>query len=944
MKHLFTTILFLTVFSLQWGWAQETVDIGATWIADYTSINENTEVTLTASSVNLTEQVTIAKGKTLTIKNGTNGPVTIINKGTFDSMKRMFFVHAGATLNIEGTSGKEIIIDGGAGFTCVAETEKNMETLRASDYWLKNSNGNADHGGNDYKTEKGTLEEAIFSQGTLNLQHVTIQNVYGRANGGGILVQGSAKGSVANGPTNLTNCVIQKCFARNGSAIQFTQQKDNANNTAAGCAVTLENTLIQYCETRGVNGEVAPGGTIRTNGTTVGNLNLYNVTMQYNRSFPPHDANDIITAEPEKDNTKTTGVGNGCAVYWNASGTTATKCTIDGCTFTNNITGASGGALMLESNFEFTSTITGNRTLVENNYAAYCGGGIIITAYNGGADMSGVEDKTFKFELKNLDVRNNTAGNGGGLAFTFMNTTLPQGFKLRTIFDGATISLNKATYGGGMYFINRTEEKKDPENTSEVDWLEEVSIKLNYGSLSENSATDGGAIYALKQDITSEKTEGKELLISGNSAAQNGGGIYLDGGTITIASGTISGNSAGHYGGGLYVHNDASKAVAFTGGTFTSNSAYAGGGACVDGPVTLTVTNSNFESNTAKVGGGICLTGGTSSTKATMTYNSGRIRNNTANASNNDTGITGGKPTSFTTAYKEGISDGLEGIGGGVFLDSYSKLVFGTNTNTPIGLYGNLAYNGADDIFANGEGTSVQLPNVTGMQLDGFTVPVDPKYLYWVKDYITDDINYAEGEKGVGENINDTGRRYRYALSSMSDVYWKLDAPQEYTGYVSVALGYEVIYATINKYGLEQGKKENAIFTLTQKGQTTPYIRMVVSADNSTEKTNTEDGKTYISKRVALPAGIWTIAETSWSWAYDLTLPDVIESSTLPEGVEEPIVGENYYTRELTQASTKANSKMPVFNFENTEKKSEITELRMENIKVNKMKASTSGN
>ena len=160
-------------------------------------------------------------------------------------------------------------------------------------------------------------------------------------------------------------------------------------------------------------------------------------------------------------------------------------------------------------------------------------------------------------------------------------------------------------------------------------------------------------------------------------------------------------------------------------------------------------------------------------------------------------------------------------------------------------------------------------------------------------------------------------------------------------GYVSVALGYEVIYATINKYGLEQGKKENAIFTLTQKGQTTPYIRMVVSADNSKE--TTENGETYISKRVALPAGIWTIAETSWSWAYDLTLPDFIESSTLPEGVEEPIVGENYYTRELTQASTKANSKMPVFNFKNKEKEG-TTELRMENIKVNKMNASTSGN
>lgn len=932
MKHFFTTIIFLIVFSVQWVWAQNKVNIGATWVA--TTYNADTEVTLTESSVSLTGQITIAEGKTLTIKNGTNGPVTITNNGIYENMKRMFFIHTKAKLNIEGTSGKEIIVDGGADFECVAENEKNMETLKTSTHWLKfkGKNNGPDHTANDeneaYKKEQGTLEEAIYSRGTLNLKYVTIQNVYGRSNGGAILVTGyrGSNDYVENGPTTLTNCVIQKCFAQNGSAIQFTQQKENANNTATGCAVTLENTIVQYCETRGINNQAAPGGTIRTNGNTVGNLNLYNVTMQYNRSFPPHDADETIKAEPEKDNTKTTGVGNGCAVYWNASGTADTKCTIDGCTFTNNITGASGGALMLECNFEFTSTKTGKRTLVENNYAAYCGGGIIITAYNGGADMSHIPDLIFDFNLKDLEVKNNTANKGGGIAFTFMKTTLPEGSTLRTIVNGATLTSNMATYGGGMYFINRTEEKK-----GQI-WFEEISIQLNHGELSANKATDGGAIYALNQDITSEKTNGKELLISGNSADQNGGGIYLSEGEISIASGTISGNSAGHYGGGLYVHNDASKDIAFTGGTFTGNSAYAGGGACVDGPVTLTVTNSNFESNTAKVGGGICLTGGTSSSKATMTYNSGRIRNNTANASdNNDTGITGGTPTGFTTAYQQGISDGLEGIGGGVFLDSYSSLTFGGNTNTPIGLYGNLAYNGADDIFANGLGTSVHLPNVTGMQLDDFKVPVDPQYLYWVKDYITGDTDYDNASK-MDDEQKYTGsasvKRYRYALSSMSenDLYWKL-SPATYTGYVSVALGYEVIYATINKYGLDLDKGENSIFTLTKGNDEKPYMRMVVSKENAVTNST---GETYISKRIALPAGTWTIEETTWSWAYELTLPDE-DNLGQKEG--------NSYTRELTQATTKGNGNVAVFNFRNT-KKSGITELRMENIKVNKMNSS----
>lgn len=929
MKHLFTTILFLTVFSVQWVWAQTKVNIGETWSAD--TYDANTEVTLTASSVSLTGQITIADGKTLTIKNGTNGPVTITNKGTYDSMKRMFYVYENAILNIEGTSGKEIIIDGGADFTWLTGDIKS-ESDRKDRLRLQFSDGT--YPGPKGTTEYGTLDEAIYSQGTLKLQHVIIQNVYGRGNGGAILVTGA--GNVENGTTTLENCVIQKCFSTAGSAIQFTAQTGARNedktfrNTPENCAVTLINSTVQYCETRGTEGSAAPGGTIRTNGSTIGNLNLSKVTMQYNRSFHYSDEDTKKMQDNDTDNTKTTGVGNGCAVYWNAGSNPNSTCTIDGCTFSNNIAGGSGGALMLECDFSFQNSY--GITTIKDNYAPYCGGGMIVTAYNGGADtMTGTID--FPFDIKHVNIMDNFAKNGGGIAFTFMKTTLGNNSTLATSFQDATISGNQAELGGAMYFINNAYNQDLGKNP-----FASVSISLNNGELSANKAIDGGAIYALNQDITSVVTGDKELSIKNNSATGNGGGIYLSEGEISIGSGTISGNRAGHYGGGLYVHNEASKAVAFTGGTFTGNSAYAGGGACVDGPVTLTVSESNFEGNTAKVGGGICLTGGENSKIATMTYNSGRIRNNTANTTQGtDTGITGGKPTSFTTAYQKGIDDELEGIGGGVFLDSYSKLVFGGNTNTPIGLYGNLAYNGADDIFANGEGTSVHLPNVTGMQLADFKVPVDPEFLYWVKDYITNDTDYSNAPKMDDENAytgNAGVKRYRYALGSMSedDLYWKL-SPATYTGYVSVALGYEVIYATINKYGLDLDKGENSIFTLTQGTDEKPYMRMVVSKENAVTNST---GETYISKRIALPAGTWTIAETSWSWAYDLTLPDNFDDGKNTKT-------DNAYTRELTQVTTKGNGNVAVFNFKNT-KKTGTTELRMENIKVNKMNASTSGN
>lgn len=111
-----------------------------------------------------------------------------------------------------------------------------------------------------------------------------------------------------------------------------------------------------------------------------------------------------------------------------------------------------------------------------------------------------------------------------------------------------------------------------------------------------------------------------------------------------------------------------------------------------------------------------------------------------------------GNPKTFTTGYNL-TADNLVGMGGGIFLDTGASLTF------------------ADDIFANGNGTLINLPDVTHMQLSGFEVPTQT--LYWVEDYVDQDAEYEKGtfvnkKYSSGENLPE---RYRYALANLHEIF-----------------------------------------------------------------------------------------------------------------------------------------------------------------------------
>ena len=161
----------------------------------------------------------------------------------------------------------------------------------------------------------------------------------------------------------------------------------------------------------------------------------------------------------------------------------------------------------------------------------------------------------------------------------------------------------------------------------------------------------GGGIYAQGGTLTVVNST-----ISGNTANQ-GGGIDVEGGTLTVNQSTISGNTAGFLGGGIDVEDGT---LTVNQSTISDNTAARGGGTYAQGG-TLTVNQSTISDNTAAgvisitYGGGIDVEGGT------LTVNQSTISGNTANA-----GSSGGISNSGTlTVNQSTISDNTAASGGG---------------------------------------------------------------------------------------------------------------------------------------------------------------------------------------------------------------------------------------------------------------------------------------
>lgn len=231
--------------------------------------------------------------------------------------------------------------------------------------------------------------------------------------------------------------------------------------------------------------------------------------------------------------------------------------------------------------------------IFENN-AAYYGGGLYLNYSSGGDTV----------EMDHVIIRSNTATNAaaGGLGASFYDAA---GFHMRNsqVYD------NKAYEGGGISFQSSTS-------------FGLTSVRIETTDIYSNTAVLSAGIENRSRDPNVPV-----LLLNsrvhGNAAGYYGGAIG-NFGTLTIANTTIDANSAGARGGGIYIEG---ATVSLTNSTISGNSVTNGSGGGIFNGVavlnvssTLNLINCTIASNNAVggFGGGITNQSGNVGARSTI--------------------------------------------------------------------------------------------------------------------------------------------------------------------------------------------------------------------------------------------------------------------------------------------------------------------------------------
>jgi len=378
----------------------------------------------------------------------------------------------------------------------------------------------------------GTPEFRIFyigSGGSLALVELDLENGYVSGPGGAVLIDG--------GTLTLNQCVLMDNHGKGGGGAI-------ANRNGQ---LVLTNAILRH--------NSAPSGGAITN----------------------HNGSVDIDFESVLEHNEVTYNGG-------AISTSAGDLTIYNSTIRENSAEWDGGGILAE-----TGTVTLHGVVIENNQARYSGGGVL--------------SENASLSISNSLIRQNQARWGGGLSVEWRDVSISQGTQISDnladeygggiyilgtstlTFEDCSIADNQAGIGGGG--IGHGHDRYDP------------TISISNCTVSGNSANvAGGGIF-----IRSGEWNINDSTISGNSADEGGGighGYSQDDPTISMSSCAVSGNSANDLGGGIFIRSGEWEINA---STISGNSADEGGGIYNQGR--LIMQNSTISTNQGQRGGGI---------------------------------------------------------------------------------------------------------------------------------------------------------------------------------------------------------------------------------------------------------------------------------------------------------------------------------------------------
>ena len=358
---------------------------------------------------------------------------------------------------------------------------------------------------------------------------------------------------------------------------------------------------------------------------------------------------------------------------------------------------------------------------------------------------------------------------GSGSTSVSKSFVLPQNVGIYGGFSGndyaftnrspsANVTTLSGNLGGGYFAYHVVADSTNALTSSTI--LDGFTITAGAASGTGTNAY-GGGIY-LGQ--TSSPTL-SNLVISGNSAASLGGGMYDNGGSPTLTNVTFSSNTASQ-GGGMYNNGGApvlgavaAGTVSATGVTFSGNTASLGGGMYDTGSSPI-LTNVTFSANVAASNG-------------TSTYEGGGMYNYNGSVSLTNVVFTGNTATSTNSSGGNGDGGGMYNTGSGLRA-TLNQVTFANNTAAATLATANQVFGGG---LYNDTGTTVSVTNGvfyenTALSQGGGIYDNSATSVYLTN--CTFDANTAQGSSGKGGAIfngNSTVSPYGTPLTVTNSIF-----------------------------------------------------------------------------------------------------------------------------------------------------------------------------
>jgi fibronectin-binding autotransporter adhesin len=521
----------------------------------------------------------------------------------------------------------------------------------------------------------------LYNAGIATLMHSSIHSSQASDSGSGY----SAGGGVFNGATGVLTVAAETNIGNNYAAWD-----GGGIYNAVGGLVSLIDTAATSNRVERAGGGIYSAGslsigdcTIADNGSSQSGGGLYNTGIS---------ATAVFSASTVVRNAASYGGG-----IYNVTGTVS----LDASPITDNLAYGFGGGVFNAG------TMNLNGTPVFSNTSEQVAGGIYNTASMSLTNAS-ITSNTAQFEaggltnagtifLTGTTVVANAADLGGGLVnlgeLVAFNATIAnneavsgEGGGIRNyagsayLYHGQVAGNRAASDGGGIW--NRG-----------VLRMTDAMIRNNVADAEGDSYGRGGGLYS--EAITSTAALTGTSIIS--NSAQDGGGVYMMGGRVTIAPGLVQDNTAHGYGGGLYNETGTLTMIETTVATNTAR--FEGGGIVNGERAALIITDTAILDNEAQGpigGGGIFSFGSIQAADSTIARNW---------ASDTDGGgVWNGTTLTFTNVTVS--SNTANGRGGGIYSNFGAEMAL---VHVTVGL--NEAVLGTGDGLYMKESTTSTLTN-----------------------------------------------------------------------------------------------------------------------------------------------------------------------------------------------------------------------------------------